>query len=368
MAFAAARFLDPHTLGVGGRRVRVSRVVICTGADAATPPIAGLRDGPFLTYETVFQLDRLPAHLLVLGAGPIGVELGQAFRRLGAQVTVVEQLDRLLSVVADPEVGEVLDRRLREEGLAIHLEAPAERIERAGTRVGAIVRGERVEGDTLLVATGRRPAVDDLGLEQAGVQHDGSGVKVDPGLRTSQRHIYAAGDATGSFQFTHYAAWQGFVAARNALFPGAGRGRLPSVPWAVFTDPEVAQVGLTEEEARGRGRKIEVHRWPLQCVDRAQTTGATEGLIKLVTERDGRLLGAALAGAAASELANELSLAIQQRLRVGDLSKTIHVYPTYGTGIQQLAAEASLAHSIKGWRGRLVRLLRRRRHPGPDGR
>jgi pyruvate/2-oxoglutarate dehydrogenase complex dihydrolipoamide dehydrogenase (E3) component len=255
----------------------------------------------------------------------------------------------------------VLDRRLREEDVAIQVGAAVERVERLRSGVSAVVGGRRLEGDAILVATGRRPAVEDLGLEHAGVQHGRGGIQVDARLRTSQRHICAAGDVTGSFQFTHYAGWQGFVAARNALFPRDQRGLRSTVPWAVFTDPEVAQVGLTEEDARKQDLKVEAHRRPLECVDRAQTTGATEGLIKVVTQPNGKLLGAALAGPAASELCNEFSLALEKRLRISDLSRAIHVYPTYGSGIQQLAADVSLRQALSGWRGHLVRLLRHRR-------
>jgi pyruvate/2-oxoglutarate dehydrogenase complex dihydrolipoamide dehydrogenase (E3) component len=357
VAMTRARFLDPRTIEIDGRRLTARRFVVCTGAGPAIPPIAGLSESPHLTYESVFELDHLPATLIVLGAGPVGVELAQAFVRLGSRVVLVERLERVLAV-ADPEASAALAERLRAEGVTLRLGAVVERVEPAGPGVALILGTERVQGDALLVATGKRPRLAGLDLERAGIEHGPEGIRVDERLRTTQAGIYAAGDVTGGPQFTHYAGWQGYVAARNALLPGANRrGRRSAVPWAVFTDPEVAQVGAAEAQARSRGREVIVHRLRLERVDRAQTVNATDGFIKVLAGPDGHLLGAVIVGPAAGELANELSVALEAGLRPPDLARAIHVYPTFGSGIQQLASNAALDHAMSGWRGRLVHLL-----------
>ncbi len=351
-----ASFRNPHTLNVGGRVLHSKRFIICTGAEPAFPPIPGLADVPTLTYQNVFELQELPAHLLVLGGGPIGVELSQAFRRLGSRVTILQRGGRILPV-ADPEASSVLTGVLAREGIEVCAGEEAQNVEQTptGTRV-TTSKGTYV-GDKLLVALGRRPKVEGLGLEKAGVEFTEKGISVDDQLRTSQRHIYAAGDVTGSFQFTHYAGWQGFIAARNALLPGSSGGKRETVPWVIFTDPQVGQAGLTEQQARERGEQVRVHRWPVERIDRAQTVGEQEGFIKLVARPDGTLLGATVVAGAGDELTNELALAIEQGLKLGDVARSIHVYPTYGIGTQQVSADATLAQLTRGWRGKALRTL-----------
>ena len=242
-----AHFLDQHSVAVGGRRIHGRSFVICTGAVPQRPSLAGLDAVPYLTYEEVFELDELPDGLLVLGGGPVGVELAQAFARLGSHVTLLEKESRLLSA-ADPEAGVVLARVLAAEGVTIETGFEAVDARDTGGEIVLSSKRARFAGDRLLVATGRRPDVEGLDLERAGVAYDERGVRADHNLKTSQSHIYAAGDVTGSFQFTHYAGWQGYAAARNALLPGSARGLAETVPWAVFTEPELAQVGLTEAQ------------------------------------------------------------------------------------------------------------------------
>ncbi|MBI3977902.1 MAG: FAD-dependent oxidoreductase, partial [Chloroflexi bacterium] len=335
-----ARFLDPHRLAVDGQTLAGRRFVISTGARPVIPPVPGLAETPHLTYETVFALSELPRRLLVLGAGPVGVELAQAFRRLGSQVVLIEQADRVLPV-ADPDASAALGEQLASEGIRLQLGAAVERIEARDGAVRAIVGADTCIGDALLVVTGRRPNVAGLDLERAGVMHSASGIPVDDHLQTNRRHVYAAGDVTGAVQLTHYAGWQGVVAARNALLPGAARGTRPTVPWVVFTDPEVGQVGLGEREARARGERVVVHRWPIERIDRAQTAGERTGFLKLVARPNGILTGATVVGSAAGELINELALAVDRRLTLADLAATIHAYPTYGFAIQQASAEAT---------------------------
>ena len=298
-----ARFLDHASVEVAGRRIQARNFIICTGAVPQRPPVPGLEAVPAITHEEVFDLEQLPQRLLVLGAGPVGVELAQAFARLGSEVTLVEKESRLLPAT-DPEAADVLMRRLAADGVRTEVGVALEHVSWDGSQVAADSARGRLTADMLLVATGRRPEVDGLRLARAGVDHDARGIRVDRNLKTSQNHVYAAGDVTGSFQFTHYAGWQGYVAARNALFPGSIRGVATAVPWAVFTQPEVAQVGLTEEQARELGPKTAVHRLPLERVDRALTTGDTEGFIKMVATPSGKILGATIVAPAAAELAS----------------------------------------------------------------
>ena len=216
-----------------------------------------------------------------------------------------------------------------------------------------------VEADALLLAVGRRPRVAGLDLDRAGVELERGAVRVDKHLRTTNARMYAAGDVTGGAQFTHYAGWQGFVAARNALLPGAQKGLRLNIPWAVFTDPEVAQAGLSEAEAREQHGDVKVHRMRLDRVDRAQTEDQLDGFLKLVVKADGKLLGATVVSRAAGETINELALAVDRGLAVSDLASTIHAYPTFGFAVQQLAAQAAFGAATTGIRGRAVKALRR---------
>lgn len=352
-----ARFLDRRTLDVGGRRVRARRYILCAGARPAIPPIPGLRDIPRLTYEDVWELRELPARLLILGGGPIAAEMSQAFARLGSRVTVLARGDRLLSV-ADPEASAALEEALREEGVELRLGAPVERVEEIEGGVRAWAGGRPCEGGRLLVALGRRPTVEGLDLERAGVEYTEQGVTVDERLRTSNRRVYAAGDVLGGPQFTHYAGLQGSLAARNALLPGGERGLRPSVPWIFFTDPQVCQVGQSEAEARERGEPLVVL-WPTERIDRAQTVGERRGFLKLIARRDGTLLGATVVAGDGEGLANELALAIGRGVKLGDLARVMHVYPTYGVGLQQAGAEDAITRALRGWRGPLLRALAR---------
>jgi pyruvate/2-oxoglutarate dehydrogenase complex dihydrolipoamide dehydrogenase (E3) component len=335
----SARFADAHAVQVGGRRIAFHRAVVCTGAGPATPPIPGLDTTPHLTYATTFDLERLPSRLLVVGGGPIGCELAQAFARLGSSVTLVEALERLVPV-AEPEASALLARRFREEAIEVVLGAAIEQVGPVADGISAVVGGRRVEAERALVATGRRPQVHGLGLAQIGVTVGRAGIETDRRLRTAAPHVYAAGDVAGGAQFTHYAVWQGFAAARNALFPGSAAGVREAVPWAVFTQPEIAQVGLSEAEARREEGAVDVHRLPMARVDRAQCEGDTEGEVKLVTTGGkGRVLGASVIGAGAADVANQLAMVIAGGMTLADVAKILHIYPTHGYGVLQLAGE-----------------------------
>ena len=358
LVIGTARFADRETVDVGQRRFQARRFIICTGAAASVPAISGLDKVAYRTYETLWRSERLPTSMVVVGAGATGLELAQAFVRLGSKVTVLEERASVLPE-ADPDATAIILRRLESEGIEFHLSSAASSVSPIGGGVEVRAGAERIESESLLIATGRRPRLDGLNLDQAGVEVRDGAIRVNKNLRTTNPIVYAAGDVTGGFQFTHYAGWQGYVAARNALLPGAQEGIRRKIPWAVFTDPEIAQAGLTESEARKDFGDVKVHRIELDRVDRAQTEGEREGFLKLVTRPDWKLVGATVVSKVAGETIDELALAIDRGLTLSDLASTIHAYPTFGFAIQQLAAEASFEAAATGIRGQAVRALRR---------
>ncbi|MCP4516866.1 MAG: FAD-dependent oxidoreductase [Delftia sp.] len=362
----AARFVDANTISAGDVVLRARNFLLATGAHPFTPPIAGLQDVDYLTYESVWEMETLPQHLLVVGAGPIGCEMSQAFRRFGSQVTLLASRERLLPR-DDADASRVLGRVFESEGINIRYKTRAERAwqDQEGIHLLAggktpLSGGKKFVGDALLITTGRRPNVDGLDLEKAGVAYSPQGIQVDDNLRTSQRHIYAAGDCTGGPQFTHYAGWQAFMAARNILLPGASRGVCDDIPWTTFTDPEVAHVGLTEQQARDEfGDEVMTCEWPMAQVDRARAEGDTQGFIKLVHKKNGALLGATIVAERAGETIHEWIVALNQGLKVGDLASAIHVYPTYSVAGLQAAAAIRIENLLSGTSGRVIRGLAR---------
>ncbi|PRX33834.1 Pyruvate/2-oxoglutarate dehydrogenase complex, dihydrolipoamide dehydrogenase (E3) component [Meinhardsimonia xiamenensis] len=321
------RFLSPRELQAGPHVIRARRFVIATGSSPLIPPIPGLDGVPYLTNETLFDLRERPRHLIVIGGGPIGLEMAQAHRRLGAAVTVIEGMKALGR--EDPECGAIVLDRLRREGVEIAEHIPAEAVrltEDGGVEViGA--DGRRFAGSHLLVAVGRKANIEGLDLERAGVAHDGV-IRVDRGLRTTNRRIYAIGDVAGGPMFTHVAGYHASVVIRSMLFALPSRARQEHLPWAIYTDPELAQVGLAEAQARARhGDRIEVVRVSYAQNDRAMAEGRTEGLIKVVVHR-GRPVGVSIAGAQAGELASLWALAIAARLRMSHVAGMVAPYPT----------------------------------------
>lgn len=352
-----ARFIDEHTIAAGDATVTAGRFLIAVGARPLVPPISGLAEAGYLTYETVWDLEELPRRLVVAGGGPIGCEMAQAFSRLGSEVTLIEGAGRLL-LHDEPAASEVIAEVFAAEGIDLRLNTQLESAWRSDGRMEMVAGGQKLDADALLVAFGRRPVLDELELEKAGVTYDANGIKVDQQLRTSRRHIYAAGDCTGGPQFTHYAGWQAAVAVRNALIPGTSRGIAEVVPWTTFTDPEVAHVGLSEEEARRRhGDKVMVCDWPMADVDRARAEGDTTGFLKLVHLRNGRLLGVTIVAARAGETIHEWVVALACGMKVGDLADVIHVYPTYSTAAMQAAADIRVSRLLQGVSGKVVRGL-----------
>ena len=345
-ALRSAREVD-----VDGARLRCHRMIIATGAGPAVPPIEGLRDIDHLTNESVFSLGALPSRLAVLGGGAIGCEMAQAFARLGSTVAVIEAEERLLPR-EEPEASDVVAAALAADGVAVGTGATLERVEALDNHGGARLRlgsGTVIEVDRVLVAVGRRPATDGLGLAEIGVAVDERGhVGTDATLATSVKGIWAIGDVTGRMPFTHAAARMGFVAARNAL---ARRGRRrqrfdpTAIPWVTFTAPEVGRVGMTEADAAARGARVAY--LPLHAVDRAIISGDTRGFVKLIAGprrllRDaggGLLLGATVVAPTGGELIHEAALAMRTRMFTGRLAQTTHAYPTWSTAIQQAAAQ-----------------------------
>jgi pyruvate/2-oxoglutarate dehydrogenase complex dihydrolipoamide dehydrogenase (E3) component len=340
-----ASFTDASQLRVGDRMLHGKRFVIATGSEPAVPPLDGMDAVPYLTNRTVLSLGELPRRLLVLGGGSVGLELAQAFRRLGSQVAVVEIADRLL-VREEPEAGEIAHRVLVEEGVELRLGTPASAVRRENSEVVLSLGATELRGDTLLVAVGRRGATDGLGLERPGVELERGYVKIDERCRTSVKHVFAAGDVTGGFQFTHVASHQGVVAGRNAAGKRAKRSERVT-PWVTFLDPEIARVGLTEADARARYRQVRVATYPMQRVDRARIAERPVGFVKLITAPRrllrwvgaGELVGAQIVGPRAGELIQECALAMQTRAFAGRLAQTIHPYPAMSVAVQQAAAQ-----------------------------
>jgi pyruvate/2-oxoglutarate dehydrogenase complex dihydrolipoamide dehydrogenase (E3) component len=360
----SARFKDRRTVDVDGRfEVKARRFVVAAGSRAAVPPIPGLDQVPYLTNETIFDLTEGPEHLIIIGAGPIGLEMAQAHRRLGARVTVLEAATPLAK--DDPECAAIVLDQLAREGVAIRTGVKITRVDGTTgsirvTLAGSEGKQEVIEGTHLLVATGRRANVADLGLEAGGIAHGQSGIKVDKRLRTTNRHVYAIGDVVdGAPQFTHVANYHAGLVIRNALFRLPVDASKGVIPWATFTDPELAHVGLREQEARQRHGTIRVLRWPYRENDRAQAERQTEGQIKVVTTDRGRILGATIVGAHAGELITTWTLAIARGLKVGALLGVVIPYPT----LAEVGKRAAISYYTPGlanpWLRRLISWLRR---------
>jgi pyruvate/2-oxoglutarate dehydrogenase complex dihydrolipoamide dehydrogenase (E3) component len=351
---APARFLDAQRIQAGDRTLGSHAFLIATGAHPVTPPICGLSDVPFITYEQIFDNDRLPARMVVIGAGPVGMEVAQAYRRLGAEVVMVAE--RLLPR-EEPEAQQVMSKVFEREGLSF-VWGRATGARKEGDEIVVTTSNGEVRGDLLFVAAGRKPTVEGLELQRAGVHYTEKGITVDQHLRTNVKNIYAAGDVTGGFQFTHLAGWQAFQAVRNALLPGSSSGFTDLVPWVTFTDPEVAHVGLIEAQARKEfGAAIRVTHWEMAKVDRAVCENDTAGFIKVITRKDGAFLGATIVAGRAGESISEFVVALKNDLKVADLAGAIHAYPTYSTAVQQLAAGLAIEDLLASASGKLVRKL-----------
>lgn len=346
--FGTVSFQSPDTLLLDGQQITSRATIIATGSHPAQSSIEGITDVGYLTNEDVFQLTNLPASLLIIGGGPVGVELAQALGRLGVQITLIQGPKQILPR-EDPDVSETIAQVLRSEGVEIITGARVIKATRSNTKKCVTVKqGEQVltfEVAEILLAAGREPNVDGLNLEAAGVAYTQRGITVNDYLQTSTPTIFALGDVIGGNLFTHVAAYQAGVAARNALIPiSKKKVDYRVLPWSTFTDPEAARVGLTPAQAEKQQRNVRIVTLPWSDIDRAQTEHATTGFIKLVLAgKKEEIIGAHLVGDGAGEQLGEIALAMQHHLTIADIIATIHPYPTINTGIQQAAFAAYLS-------------------------
>ncbi|HUA51130.1 MAG TPA: FAD-dependent oxidoreductase [Candidatus Sulfotelmatobacter sp.] len=361
-----ARFRNAREIEAGGTIIRARRFVLATGSHPAVPPIPGLADVPYLTNESIFDLAGLPEHLIVLGGGPIGVEMAQAHRLLGSRVSLVEAVSLLGK--DDPELVDVVRRRLKADGIALHEATKATAVARAPGDAIAVEAGDgttatRLVGSHLLVATGRVPTIDGLELDKAGIAHTRAGITVDARLRTTNRRVFAIGDVAGALQFTHVAGYHAGVVIRNALFRQPARASHATIPWVTYGDPELAQVGLTEAQARAATNdELRILRWSLAENDRARAEGGPaggfDGALKAVVTRRGRLLGCGIVSRQAGELIQPWVLAMSAGLGIRALATMVAPYPTLGEISKRAAGSFYVPTLFSKRTRRLVRLLR----------
>ncbi len=355
----AAVFTDKKTVKAGDTQIRARRFVIATGSGPAVPPIEGIGSVPYFTNETIFGNTERPDHLVIIGGGPIGMEMAQAHRQLGAKVTVLEGAVPLGK--DDPELTALLLEELEGEGIVIRGGAMVKAVQPDGEGVAVEIEidgaAETVTGSHLLVAAGRKPNVDGLGLKAAGIAFDKHGITVNDGLKTTNSRVYAIGDVAGGLQFTHVAGYQASLVVRNILFRLPIKNRTDHIPWVTFTAPELAHVGQTEAEAREAGTDIDILRWPYAENDRAQAERKTTGLIKVIVTKKGRILGASILGAQAGEMINMWALAVSQGMNVRAMTGYVAPYPTLSEIGRRAAVTYFTPFTQKGWvRGAVEKL------------
>jgi pyruvate/2-oxoglutarate dehydrogenase complex dihydrolipoamide dehydrogenase (E3) component len=358
---AVARFTGPREVAAGGQRIRARRFVVATGSAPARPPVPGLAETPHLTNESIFELTERPDHLLVLGGGPIGIEMAQAFRGLGAAVTVIER--GAILPRDEPEAVALLRDILAGQGITLREGAQVARI-RPGLASGVEVEladGEVIAGTHLLVAAGRKPNLDGLDLGLAGIEATPRGITVDARLRSSNRRVFAAGDVAGGPQFTHVAGYHGGVLIRNILFGLPAKVDYSALPWVTYCDPELAHVGLTEAEARLANHPVQVLLQPLAGNDRAVAEGNTEGLAKIILGGGGRILGATILAPHAGEMIGLWGLAIQAKMKIGAVAQMMAPYPTLSEiskraagGFYTPSLFSARTRTVVGWIQRLL--------------
>jgi pyruvate/2-oxoglutarate dehydrogenase complex dihydrolipoamide dehydrogenase (E3) component len=336
-----ARFTSARTLDVGGRSLTAKRIVIATGSRPAIPAIHGLKETPYFTNETIFEIRELPAHLVILGGGPVGLELGQAFARLGSRVTILERSPHFLPR-EEPELATMLAARLAADGVMLETGATVTAVHRGGRGVVVTTTIDgaprEVDGTHLLGATGREARTDTMDLAAGGIATGKNGVTVDATLRTSADGVWACGDCIDGPRLTHVADQQARLVIRNAFFPFDRKIDYSALPWVTYTDPELAHVGMTEREARAEhGDGVRVFTRSFEDVDRAIVEGERTGMVKLVTTKKGRLLGGHVLGSGAGDMLGEIALAVRHRMSVKALATLVHSYPTMPEAIRQAA-------------------------------
>lgn len=347
------KFIDSHTIELGGKRISAKRFIICTGSHPLIPSVEGLKDIDYLTNENIFDLQVLPKSIAVLGGGPIGVEISQALSRLGVEVSIVEMADRIL-FREDREVADVLTNTLLKEGVKIYAGKKAVKFSKEGNFIAITVEDREkkqsiIKAEKVLVAVGRAPNVSGLDLEKAGVKYSNKGIEAGSTLRTTANNIYACGDVVGPYQFSHMAEYQAVITVGNALFPFKQKVNYNAVPWCTFTDPELAHVGLTEEEAKVKYKDIKIYKSAYNGNDRAVTDLEESGFAKVICDKKGCILGAHIVGTNAGEIIHEYVLAKSAGLRIGKLSFAIHIYPTLAQVVKRSADQYYMDILSAGW-------------------
>jgi pyruvate/2-oxoglutarate dehydrogenase complex dihydrolipoamide dehydrogenase (E3) component len=340
--FGTPAFQDDHRVRLEGDVLSAKNWVIATGSSPAPPPIEGLDRTPFLTNRELFTMDRLPGSMIILGAGPVAVEMAQAFNRLGTRITLAQRSGQILSK-EDRDMADRVMEVLRSEGVEVLLNAAVLRVDRTGGGREVLVRlngGERtLRADTLLVAAGRRPNVEGLDLEEAGVELNGGGIRVDRRMRTSRRHIYAAGDVTGAYQFTHAAGYEGGIVVSNAVFHLPRKADYTFMPRCTYTDPELAVVGMTEREAEEEGIDCSVWVEPLEENDRARAEAETGGRLKMILDEKEKPIGVQILAPHAGDLLGEWAAVLNGGVKLSTLASAVHPYPTLGEINKQVAGQ-----------------------------
>lgn len=357
---AAGQFEDARTLRAGDQRIRAKYFVLATGSSPFVPPFEGLDQVPYFTNENIFDNRKKVEHLIVVGGGPIAMEMAQAHLRLGARVSVMKKSRFLIK--DDPELSRVIIGRLQKEGMEFHEGGHDLAVEKTDDGKIAVrhttdIYSQSVTGSHLLIASGRRANVNGMNLEAAGVAYGARGVDVDARLRTTSKRIFAIGDVAGPYQFTHMAAYQAGIVIRNMLFKLPAKVDYSAVPWVTYTDPELAQVGMSEAAAEQAGREIRVLRWHFSENDRAQAEKRTEGLVKVITTPRGRILGAGIVGLHAGELIQPWVLAISQKMKIGAMASMIAPYPTLAEVNKRIAGSFYTEKLFSQGTKRLVKLL-----------
>lgn len=356
------RFVSPKAVQAGAQTIRAKRFVIATGSSAFVPPIPGIDQVPYLTNESIFDLKQAPEHLIVLGGGPIGCEMAQAHAMLGCKVTLVEMFT--IMPKDDPEAVEVVRQALNEDGVTIHEQAKASAVsvsEGGGVSVTIEKDGQSVslEGSHLLVATGRMPNLQGLGLEEAGIEYDRRGVTVGANLRTTNRRVFALGDVAGGPQFTHVAGYHASIFVRQVLFKQAAKVDYAALPWVSYTEPELGQVGLTQAMAEEQGIAVNAVRWDFAEMDRAVAERSKAGFIKILVNKKGRVVGATIVGKAAGELLQPWALAIASKMKLSTMAGHIAPYPTLSEINKRVAGAYYTPRLFSKSTQRLVRFLLR---------
>ncbi len=359
--FGDGRFVDPHTFELNGRTITSKKFVISTGSRAVAIPIKGLENIKYLTSESALELDSLPKSIIILGAGPIGLEFAQVFARLGSKVTVVEKMGQVLPR-EDKEISDTIESILKEEGIEIHTCLNVLQVKEEGNQkiVVAECSGQEktFKADEFMLAIGRAPNLEGLNLEAAGVKVEHRNIVVNSSMRTTARNIWACGDVTGQYLFTHIAEYQAGLVVANALIPFMKRkANYRVVPWVTYTDPELGRVGLTEDEARQKYRNIKVYKYDVKDLDRAVIEGEDRGIIKIVCTKKGKILGAHVLAPQGGELLHEFVLAMQNNLGVGSITRTIHVYPTLSQAVRRTTNKYYAEKIFSGWIPKVTKKL-----------